>query len=118
MFCHVCNSQYSVAVAGKNDAIRRATTSQHVNLDQVSNEQSCDILCQPKGPGDHQVGQCCVNPKDQEITRWVSVVSTQRTRRLPGGLLLCENKGPGDYQVGQCCVNPKDQDITRRVIVV
>ena len=43
------------------------------------------------GPGDHQAGDCCVNPKDQEITR----------RRS-----------------GQCCVNPKDQEITRRVIVV
>ena len=75
MFCHVCNSQFSVAAAGKNDAIRRTTTSQHVNLDQVSNEQSCDfILCQPKGPGDHQAGQCCVNSNDQEITRRVSVV--------------------------------------------
>ena len=71
----ICNSQFSVAAAGKNDAIRRATTSQHMNLDQVSNEQSCDfILCEPRGPGDHQVGDCCVNPKDQEITRRVSVV--------------------------------------------
>ena len=31
-------------------------------------------LCEPKGPGDHQASQCCVNPKDQEITRRVSVV--------------------------------------------
>ena len=75
MFCRIRNYQFSVAAAGKNDAIRHKTTSQHVNLDQVSNEQSCDfILCQPKGPGDHQAGQCCVNPKDQEITRRVSVV--------------------------------------------
>ena len=29
------------------------------------------VLCEPKGPGDHQ---CCVNPKDQKITRRVSVV--------------------------------------------
>ena len=71
----ICNSQFSVAAAGKNDAIRRATTSQHVNLDQVSNEQSCDfILCEPKGPGLHQAGQCFVNPNDQEITRQVIVV--------------------------------------------
>ena len=61
--------------AGKNDAIRHATTYQHVNLDQVSNEQSCGfILCEPKGPGDYQAGQCCINAKDQEITRWVIVV--------------------------------------------
>ena len=39
------------------------------------------VLCEPKGPGDHQAGDCCVNPKDQEITRRVSVVSTERTRR-------------------------------------
>ena len=75
MFCCVCNSQISVPVAGKNYAIRRATTSQHVNLDRVSSEQSCDfILCEPKGQGDHQAGDCCMNPKDQEITRWVIVV--------------------------------------------
>ena len=75
MFCCMCNSQFIVAAAGKNDAIRRATTSQHVNFDQVSNEQSCDfILCQPKGPGDYQAGQFCVNPKNQEITRRVFVV--------------------------------------------
>ena len=74
MFCRVCNSQISVAVAGKNDAISHATTSQHVNLDRVSSEQSCDfILCEPKGPGDHQEGDCRVNPKDQEITRRVIV---------------------------------------------
>ena len=82
VFCFMCNSQFIIAAAGKNDAIRRATTSQHVNLDQVSNEQSCDfILFQPKGPGDHQAGDCCVNPKDQEITSRVSFASTQRTRR-------------------------------------
>ena len=75
MFCRVCNSQISVAVAGKNDAIRRATTSQHVNLDRVSSEQSCDfILCEPEGPGDHQAGDCSVNPKDQDITRRLIVV--------------------------------------------
>ena len=119
MFCCMCNSQIIVAAAGKNDAIRRATTSQHVNLDQVSNEQSCDfILCQPKGPGDHQAGDCCVNPKDQEITRQVSVASTQRTTRLPGGSVLRQPKEPGDHQAGVCCVNPKDQEMTRRVIVV
>ena len=117
MFCRICNSQFIVAAAGKNEAIRHRTTSQHMNLDQVSNEQSCDILCQPKGPGDHQVGQCCVNPKDQEITRWVSVASTQRNRRLPGGSVLRQPKGPGDHQAGDCCVNPKDQEITRRVSV-
>ena len=52
-------------------------------------------------------------PKDQEITRWVSVVLTERTRRPPGGSVLCEHKGPGDHQAGQCCVNTKDQEITR-----
>ena len=62
------------------------------------------MLCEPKGPGDHQAGKCCVNPKDQEIIRWVSVV--------------CEPKGPGDHQADDCCVNPNDQEITRRVIVV
>ena len=46
------------------------------------------MLCEPEGPGDHQAGDCCVNPKDQEITRQLIVV------------------------------NPKDQEITRRVIVV
>ena len=76
------------------------------------------MLCEPKGPGDHQEGQCCVNLKDQEITRRVIVVLTQRTRRSPGRLLLCEPKGPEDHQTGQCCVNPKDQEITRRVSVV
>ena len=88
------------------------------------------MLCEPKGPGDHQAGDCCVNPKDQEITRQVSVASTQTIRRLPGGsvlrqpkvrspggCLLCEPKGPGD-QAGDCCVNPKDHEITRRVSVV
>ena len=50
------------------------------------------------------MGDCCLNPKDQEIT-------TQ-------GSVLCEPKGPGDHQAGDCCVNPKDQEITRRVIVV
>ena len=76
------------------------------------------MLYEPKGPRDHQAGDCCVNPKDQEITRRVIVVLTQRTRRSPGGLLLCEPKGPEDHQTGQCCVNPKDQEITRRVSVV
>ena len=47
------------------------------------------MLYEPKGPRDHQAGDCCVNSKDQEITR----------------------------RVGDCCVNPKDQEITRRVIV-
>ena len=73
------------------------------------------MLCEHKGPGDHQAGQCCVNPKDQEITRRVIVVLTQKTRRPP---VLCEPKRPGDHQAGQCCVNPKDQEITRRVSVV
>ena len=72
-------------------------------------------MCEPKGPEDHQTGQCCLNPKDQEITRRVIVVLTQRTRRSP---VLCEPKGPVDHQTGQCCVNPKDQEITRRVSVV
>ena len=61
------------------------------------------MLYEPKGPGDHQAGDCCVNPKDPEITRRVSVASMQRTRRSP---------------VGYCCVNPKDREITRRVSVV
>ena len=75
MFYRICNSQFSVSAAGKNDAIRHKTTSQHVNHDQVSNEQSCDfILCEPKGPGNHQAGQFYVNPKDQDITRRVIVV--------------------------------------------
>ena len=118
VFCHVCNSQFSVAAAGKNDAIRHRTTSQHENLGRVSSEQSCDfILCQPKGPGDHQAGDCCMNQKDQEITRRVTVVWTQKTRS-PGGSVLFEPKGPIDHQMGQCCVNPKDQEITRRVILV
>ena len=76
------------------------------------------MLYEPKRPGDHQAGDCCVNLKDQEITRWVSVVSTQRTRRSPDGSVLYEPKGPGDHQAGDCCVNPKDQEITRRVSVV
>ena len=59
------------------------------------------MLCEPKIPGDHQAGQCCVNPKDQEITRRV----------------LCEPKRPGDHQASDCCVNFKDQEITRRVSV-
>ena len=50
------------------------------------------MLRKPKGPGDHQAGECCVNPKDQEITRRV---------------MLCEPKGPGDHQVSDCCVNPR-----------
>ena len=51
------------------------TTSQHVNLDRVSNVHLGDyILCEPKGPGDHQEGDCCLNPKDQVITRLVIVV--------------------------------------------
>ena len=32
------------------------------------------VVCEPKGPGDHQADDCCVNPNDQEITRRVSVV--------------------------------------------
>ena len=64
------------------------------------------------------MSQCCVNPKDQEVTRRVSVVRAQRTRRSPGESVLCEPKGPGDQQAGDCCVNPKDQEITRPVIVV
>ena len=75
MFCHVRNSQFSVAAAGKNDVICHRTTSQHMNIDRVSSEQSCDfILCQPKGPGDPMAGDCSVNPKGQEITRRVIVV--------------------------------------------
>ena len=76
------------------------------------------MLCKPKGPGDHQAGQCCVNTKDQEITRGMIVVRTLRTRRSLGGSVLCEHKGPGDHQASDCCVNPKDQEITRRVSVV
>ena len=38
------------------------------------------------------MGDCSVNPKDQEITRRVTVVWTQRTRRSPGGWLLYEPK--------------------------
>ena len=64
------------------------------------------------------MGDYFVNPKDQEITRRVIVVWTQRTRRSPGRWLLCEPKGPGDHQAGDCCVNPKDQEITRQLIVV
>ena len=75
------------------------------------------LLCEPKEPGDHQAGDYCVNPKDQEITRWVIVAWSQRTRRSPGRWLLCEHKGPGDHQTGDWCVNPEDQEITRRVIV-
>ena len=46
-----------------------------MNLDRMSSDQSCDfILYEPKGPGDHQVVDCCINPKDQEITRWLIVV--------------------------------------------
>ena len=56
------------------------------------------MLCEPKGPGDHQAGQCCVNPNDQEITRRVIVVLTQRTRGLPDGSVLHQCKGPGDHQ--------------------
>ena len=67
------------------------------------------MLREPKGPGDHQVTQCCVNPKDQEINRRVIVVLTQKTRRAP---VLCEPKGPGGHQAGDCCVNPKDQEST------
>ena len=73
------------------------------------------LLCELKGPGDHQAGDCCVKPKDQEISRWVIVVWTQRTRKSPGRWLLCEPKGPGDHQVVDCCVNSKEQEITRRV---
>ena len=88
VFCHVCNSQFSIATASKNDVIFHATTSQHMNLDQVSSEQSCDfILCEPKVPRNHQASDYCVNPMDQEITRRVIVVWTQRTRRSPGGWL-------------------------------
>ena len=76
------------------------------------------LLCQPDGPRDQQAGDCCLNPKDQEITRRVIVVCTLRTNIPPGGWLLCEHKGPGDNQVGDCSVNPKDQEIIRRVIVV
>ena len=86
VFCHVCNSQFSVAAASKNDVIFHATTSQHMNLDQVSSEQSCDfILCEPKDPRNHQASDYFVNPMDQEITRRVIVVWTQGTKRSPGG---------------------------------
>ena len=61
------------------------------------------MLCEHTGPRDHQASDCCVNPKDQEITRRVS---------------LCEHKGPGDHQASDYCVNPMDQEITRRVSVV
>ena len=50
------------------------------------------------------MGDCCVNPKYQEITRRV--------------IVWCESKVPGDHQTGDCCVNPKYQEITRRMIVV
>ena len=148
VFGHVCVSQFSVAAASKKDVIFHATTSQHMNLDQVSSEQLCDfILCEPKDPRNHQAsdccvssmnqeitrkvivfltlrtnispgGDCCVNPKDQEITSRMIVVWTQMTRRSPGGWLLCEPKWPRDHQAGDCCVNPKDQEITKRVIVL
>ena len=49
------------------------------------------------------MGDCSVNPKDQEITRRVTVD---------------ELKAPGDHQAGDCCMNPKDQEITKRVIAV
>ena len=71
MFGHVCNSQFSVAAASKNDVNFHATTYQHMNLDQVSSEQSCDfILCEPKDPRNHQASDYCVNPM---------------TKRSPGG---------------------------------
>ena len=76
------------------------------------------LLCEPKGPGDHQAGDYCVNPKDQQITRRVIVVWTQRTRRSPDRWLLCKPKGQGDHQAGDYCVNSKEQEITRWVIVV
>ena len=60
----------------------------------------------------------CVNPKIQEITRRVIIVSTRWTKRSPGEWLLFEPNGPRDHQAGNCCVNPKDQEITRWVIVV
>ena len=47
------------------------------------------MSCEPKGPGDHQAGDCSENPNDQLITT-----------------------------LGDCCVNPKDKEIIRRVIVV
>ena len=57
------------------------------------------LLCEPRGPRDYQAcdccvnprdqaGDCCVNPKDQDISRCMTVVWTQRTRRSPGGWLL------------------------------
>ena len=76
------------------------------------------VLRQPKWLGDYQATDCCVNPKDQKITRRVIVVWTLRTKRSPGGWLLWVPKGPGDHQAGDCCVNPKDQEITRQLIVV
>ena len=75
MFCHGCNFQFSVAAVSKNDVIFHETTSQHMNLDQLSSEQSCNfILCEPKDPINHQTSDYCVNPMDQEITRQVIVV--------------------------------------------
>ena len=60
----------------------------------------------------------CLNPKTQEITRRVIIVSTRWTKRSPGRWLLFQSKGPGDHQAGDCVLNPRDQEITRRVIVV
>ena len=45
-----------------------------------------------------------MNSKDQEISRRVIVVWTQRTKRSPSGWLLCEPKGPGDNQAGMIAV--------------
>ena len=33
-------------------------------------------MFEPKGPGYHEAGDYCVNPKDQEITRWVIVTES------------------------------------------
>ena len=32
------------------------------------------MFCESEGPGDHQAGDYCVNPKDQQITMQVIVV--------------------------------------------
>ena len=97
VFCHVCNSQFSIAAASK----------QHPNIWTLIKFQV-----------NNRATSFCVNPKIQEITRRVIIVSTRWTKRSPGGWLLCEPKGPGDHQAGDCSVNPQDQHITRGVIVV
>ena len=78
------------------------------------------LLCEPKGPRDHQAGDCFLNPRDQEITRRVIVVWTQRTRNHQADQ-CCVNPKDQEitrHQAGNCCVNTKDQEITMRVSVV